>query len=162
MRRTKPRYAALAALLVLALLQPGATLAQTSPDVAVVVHADVPVDNLTLAELRRIVLGDREFWPGGVRLTLLMRAPVAHERDIVLQTVSKMSEAQFRQHWIAKVFRADTAAAPRIVYSSEMALDLVRQIPGAVTFVSSGAANPGVKVVRIDGKRPGEPGYPLR
>jgi ABC-type phosphate transport system substrate-binding protein len=151
-----------AALLALGLLQPGATHAQTSADVAVVVHADVPVDNLTLAELRRIVLGDREFWPGGVRLTLLMRAPVAHERDIVLQTVSKMSEAQFRQHWIAKVFRADTAAAPRIVYSSDMALELVRQIPGALTFVSATAANPGVKVVRIDGKRPGEPGYPLR
>jgi len=162
MRRTRPPSAALAALLVLALLQPGPTLAQTSADVAVVVHADVPVDNLTLAELRRIVLGDREFWPGGVRLTLLMRAPVAHERDIVLQTVSKMSEAQFRQHWIAKVFRADTAAAPRSVYSSDMALDLVRQIPGALTFVSAAAANGGVKVVRIDGKRPGEPGYPLR
>jgi hypothetical protein len=47
--------------------------------------SDVPVDNLTLADVRRIVLGDREFWPGSVRLTLFMRAPVAHERDVILK-----------------------------------------------------------------------------
>ncbi len=39
-----------------------------APDIAVVVHPDVPVDNLTIAELRRILLGDREFWASGVRV----------------------------------------------------------------------------------------------
>ena len=28
-----------------------------------------------------------------------------------------MTEAQFRQHWIGKVFRADTPSGPKIVYS---------------------------------------------
>jgi hypothetical protein len=46
-----------------------------------------------------------------------------------------MTEAQFRQHWIAKVFRADTAAGPRIVYSSQMAIDQVSRTPGAIAFV---------------------------
>src|SRR5207237_2948971 len=96
--------------------------AQTAGDVAVVVHADVAVDNLTLADLRRVTLGDREFWPGSARITLLVRAPVAHERDVVLKTICQMTEAQFRQHWIAKVFRADTAVAPKIVYSHELAV----------------------------------------
>ena len=81
------------------------------------VHRDVPIDNLTVSELRRIVLGDREFWPESVRITLLIRAPIAHERDVVLKKLCKMTEAQFRQHWIGKVFRADTALAPKIVYS---------------------------------------------
>jgi ABC-type phosphate transport system substrate-binding protein len=161
MRRTTRWPTAWAAVLAIALLCPAA-VAQAQEDVAVVVHADVPVDELTLGELRRIVLGDREFWSGGQRLTLLMRAPVAHERDVVLKKVSRMTEAQFRQHWIAKVFRADTVAAPRIVYSSDQALSLVRQIPGALTFVSATAATPGLKVVRIDGKQPGQSGYPLR
>jgi len=140
---------------------PAEGLAQSGGDVAVLVHPDVPVDNLSRAELRRLVLGDREFWPGGLRVTLLMRAPVAHERDVVLKSVCEMSEAQFRQHWIAKVFRADTAVGPKIVYSSESAMDLVKQIPGALTVVDAAAANPSLKVVRIDGKLPGEPGYPL-
>jgi ABC-type phosphate transport system substrate-binding protein len=135
--------------------------AQGSGGVAVVVHPDVPVDNLTGAELRRLVLGDREFWPAGVRITLLLRAPVAHERDVVLKNLCDMSEAQFRQHWIAKVFRADTALAPKIVYSTEMAVDMVNRLPGAITFVDASQVGKNLKVVKIDGRLPGEKGYLL-
>lgn len=144
---------------------PAATGAQQprgTGDVAVVVHADVGVDGLTLADLRRISLGDREFWPGNTRITLLIRAPIARERDVVLKTVCQMTEAQFRQHWIAKVFRADTAVAPKIVYSTEMATDLVTRIPGALTFIDAADVSNRLKVLRIDGHLPGERGYPLR
>jgi hypothetical protein len=130
-------------------------------EVAVIVHPDIPVDNLTLGELRRLVLGDRGFWPASVRVTLLLRAPVAHERDVILSTVCQMTEAQFRQHWIAKVFRADTAIAPKIVYSSEMSVDMVARIPGAITFVDASRVGKNVKVLKIDGRSPSDKGYVL-
>jgi len=132
-------------------------------DLAVIVHPDVPVDNLTYAELRRLLLGDREFWASGLRVTLLIRAPIAHERDAVVRDACQMTEAQFRQHWIGKVFRADTANGPKIVYSAEMALDQVTRTPGALTFVAaSAAAGKGGKILKIDGKLPGQPGYKIR
>ena len=131
-------------------------------DLVVAVHHDVPVDDLKLSELRRIVLGDREFWPGSVRVTLLIRAPVSHERDVILKTLCEMTEAQFRQHWIGRVFRADNAVAPKIVYSSEMSVDLVNRIPGAIAFIDAPSAGRNLKVLRIDGHLPGESGYPLR
>ncbi len=134
--------------------------AQGAGDVAIVVHPDVPVDNVTIADLRRIVLGDREFWPAGVRITLLLRAPVAHERDVVLKTLCQMTEAQFRQHWIGKVFRADTALAPKIVYSTEMAVDMVTRHPGAVAFIDASRVR-GLKVVKLEGRAPGDKGYAL-
>jgi len=130
-------------------------------DVAVVVHPDIPLDNLTLGELRRLVLGDRGFWPASVRVTLLLRAPVAHERDVILRAVCQMTEAQFRQHWIGKVFRADTAVAPKIVYSSDMSVDMVARIPGAITFVDASQVGRNVKVLKIDGLSPSEKGYVL-
>lgn len=137
---------------------------QAAGDVAVVVNPSVPVDNLTFAELRRLLLGDREFWTSGMRVTLLIRAPVARERDAAVRDVCQMSEAQFRQHWIGKVFRADAANGPRIVYSAEMALDQVSRTPGAMTFVaaSTAAGNKGGKILKIDGKLPGQAGYPLK
>ena len=135
--------------------------AQTTGEVAVVVHPDVPVDNLTLSELRRLLLGDREFWPASVRVILLIRAPIAHERDVMLKNVCQMTEAQFRQHWIAKVFRAETALAPKITYSTEMGVDLVNRLPGAITFMDASQVGRGLKVVRIDGRLPGERGYDL-
>jgi len=136
--------------------------AQGTGDVAVVVHPGTPIDNLTLGELRRLVLGDRGFWPASVRVTLMLRAPVAHERDVILRVVCQMTEAQFRQHWIAKVFRADTVIAPKIVYSSEMSVDMVAQIPGAITFVDASRVGRNTKVLKIDGLAPNEKGYVLR
>ena len=152
---------ALALALALATLSRSPASAQAA-DVAVAVNPEVPVDGLTMNELRRIVLGDREFWPGSTRVTLLMRAPVAYERDVILKTVCQMTEAQFRQHWIGKVFRADIAVAPKIVYTADSSVDLVNRTAGAITFVDSANSSRALKVVRIDGRLPGEPGYPLR
>lgn len=135
---------------------------QAQPDIAVVVHPSVAVDNLSIAELRRILLGDREFWSAGARVTLLIRAPIARERDAVVRDVCQMTEAQFRQHWIGKVFRADTPSGPKIVYSSEMAIDQVSRTPGAITFVEAPVTNRSVKVLRINGRAPGQQGYGLR
>jgi hypothetical protein len=131
-------------------------------DIAIVVRTDVPVDNLTFAELRRLMLGDRQFWASNLKVTLLVRAPGAREREVVLKTVYQMSEAQFRQYWIAKVFRAEAASGPRIVYSNETAAELASTIPGAVAFVDANQVPKGLKVVKINGSMPGDKGYPLR
>src|SRR5436305_4669745 len=147
------------------LLGAGAALAAPAADsnaVAIVVRPDVPVDSLSFAELRRLMLGDRQFWSSNLKVTLLVRAPGAREREVVLKTIYQMSEAQFRQFWIAKVFRAEAASGPRIVYSNEMAAELALAIPGAVALVESGQVPKGLKVLKIDGKLPGEKGYVLR
>jgi hypothetical protein len=92
----------------------------------------------------------------------LMRAPVSPERDVVLRTIYQMSEAQFRQYWISKVFRADVSSGPKIVYSSEMASELVSAIPGAVAFVDAAQVPKGAKILKIDGKLPIDKGYLLK
>lgn len=131
-------------------------------DIALVVRPDVPVDNLSFAELRRLLLGDRQFWSLNLRVTLLLQAPGNRERDLVLKTIYQMSEAQFRQYWIAKVFRAEAASGPKIVYSSEMAGELAAAIPGAVAVMEMAQVPKSLKMLRINGILPGEKGYPLR
>jgi hypothetical protein len=130
-------------------------------DIAVVVHSKVPVDNLSSADLRKILLGDRQFWTSNQRVTLLIRAPVARERAVLLKRVYQMSEAQFRQYWIAKVFRAETVAGPKIVYSNKVAGDLVRALPGAIAFINASEAPKDLKVLKIDGRLPGDKDYAL-
>jgi len=138
------------------------TAAGADNDIAIVVRPDVPVENLTFAELRRLMLGDRQFWTSNLRVTLLVRAPGAREREVVLKTIYQMSEAQFRQYWIAKVFRAEAASGPKIVYSNEMAEELTAAMPGAVAFVEAPQVQKGLKVLKINGLLPGDKGYPLR
>jgi len=136
--------------------------AQTPVDLAIVVRPDVTVDNLTFSELRKLMLGDRQFWSSNLRVTLLIRAPGTHEREAVLKTIYRMSEPQFQQYWIAKVFREEATSGPRIVYSNVMATDLVAAIPGAVAFVEASQVPKGLKVLKVDGHLPGEKGYVLR
>jgi len=150
------------------------TASLLAADVAVVVNPNVPSDDLSFSDLRRILLGDRQFWSPGLRVTLLLppistltetqliRSPVAPEREVILRTVYRMSEAQFRKYWIAKVFRAEATAGPQIVYSNEMATNLVTAIAGSISFVDAAEVPDRVKVLKINGHLPGEADYPLR
>jgi ABC-type phosphate transport system substrate-binding protein len=131
-------------------------------DVAVVVRPDTPVDDLTLSQTRKLLLGEQQFWNSTLRVTLLLRAPAARERDVVLKVIYRMNEAEFRQYWISKLFRAEAASGPKVVYSNEMAAELVNALPGSVAFVDASQVPKGLKVLKIDGKLPGQPGYPLK
>ena len=59
-------------LLLFCLLAAGA-----SASIAVVVGPDVPVDGLSFPEVRKLFLGERQFWTPKLRVVLLIRAPVA-------------------------------------------------------------------------------------
>jgi len=145
-------------------LLPWPSAAQTprGPDIAVVVHPDTPISDLSLGEVRKVFLGERQYWSAKLPVVLLIRAPVARERDVVLRVIYQMSEAQFKQYWVAKIFRAEAASPPKIVYSNEMQYELVTAIPGTIAFVDARNVRPGLKVLRVDGHLPGERDYPLR
>ena len=130
-------------------------------EIAVIVHPATPVDNLTLDEVRKIFRGERRFWSSNLRVVLLVRAPITRERQVLLDTVYQMSEAQFKQFWIGQIFRAEATSGPKIVYSSEMTSELVTAIPGSFAMVDAARVPPGVKTVRVDGLLPGQKGYRL-
>jgi ABC-type phosphate transport system substrate-binding protein len=130
--------------------------------IAIVVHQDTQLDNLSMDELRSIFLADQQFWPDRTRIILLVRAPESDERDFVLDRIYRMSEAEFRQYWIGKMFRAEVPRGPKIVFSSNTTLDLVVAVPGSISFIRANEVMGDVKVVRIDGLLPSDAGYPLK
>jgi ABC-type phosphate transport system substrate-binding protein len=154
----------LAATLLLWMPLHDASWAQTTreADVAVVVNEETPVADLSLAEVRKVFLGERQYWNSKLPVVLLIRAPVARERDVVLRVIYQMTEAQFKQYWVAKIFRAEVTGPPKIVYTNDLQYELVSAMPGAIAFVDSRNVHPGVKVVRVDGLLPGDKNYPLR
>jgi ABC-type phosphate transport system substrate-binding protein len=152
--------AALVALIPIHNFSPAQTLRES--DVAVVVNADTPATDLSLAEVRKVFLGERQYWNAKLPVVLLIRAPVARERDVVLRVIYQMTETQFKQYWVAKIYRAEVTAPPKIVYSNDLQYELVSATPGAIAFVDSRNVRTGVKVVRVDGLLPGDKSYPLR
>jgi ABC-type phosphate transport system substrate-binding protein len=129
---------------------------------AIVVHKETEVENLSLSELRNIFRANQQFWPNRARIVLLVRAPQSDERDYVLNKIYELNEDEFRRYWIAKMFRAEVPRGPKVVFSTGMTLDLVVAIPNSISFMRADNVTDVVKVVRIDGKLPGEDGYPLK
>ncbi len=159
--RSELRAAALIGALVAAAAAPDTAAGTGTDDIAVIVHAGVPEQALTLAELRKLYLGDRQFWPSGGPVTLVVPTPALPERAVLLNKVYRMTESQFKQYWIAKVFRAEAVASPKTAPSTAVALQLVDLLPGALAVVRASDVPKGYKRLRIDGLAPGEPGYPL-
>src|ERR1700687_2048264 len=106
--------------LSMALQYPSTAQTSRCTDIAVVVNSDTPVTDLSLSEVRKVLLGERQYWNSKLPVVLLIRAPVARERDVVLRVLYQMSEAQFKQYWVAKIFRAEAVTPPKIVYFTDM------------------------------------------
>jgi hypothetical protein len=139
-----------------------AIIAAARVPIAVIVHPQLSVDELSLAELRRIFLGQRQFWSSRLTITLLMPPRGSPEREVLLGDLyERRTEAQYQQFWINKLFDDRAPIAPKITGSHTMSVSLVRGIPGAIALVPVDKIPEGVKVLRIDGKLPGESGYPL-
>jgi hypothetical protein len=132
--------------------------------IAVIVHEQVPVNDLSLPELREIFRGERRFWARELTITLLTPPRGTREREVLLKKIyQQRSESQVQHYWVNKLFdNNDNAQAfPKITGSHEMSASLVRTLPGAIALVPANRIPKGVKVLLIDGKKPGEAGYPL-
>ncbi len=130
--------------------------------IAVIVNTDNPVDQLSLADLQRIVLGERRSWSARIPVVLMMRKQESPERILVLQKACHMTEAEYHQYWTGKIFRGEVTSEPVALPSVGTALNFVSSIKGGISFVDAASVRPGIRVMRIDGRRPGEKGYPLQ
>ena len=150
------------AILAIALCTSSSTAEEMRSPVAIVAHESVAADNLSLAELKRIFLADQRFWSDRSRIILLVQAPNHYERAVVLDRIYGMSEREYKRYWVAKMFRAEVSSGPKIVFSSNMARELVSSLAGAITFISADEVRGYGKIITIDDKLPSDPDYPLR
>jgi ABC-type phosphate transport system substrate-binding protein len=132
------------------------------PDVAVIVNPLNPVENISSTELRKLFSGEKQNWPNGLPVNLFVRAADAHERDVLLERVLHMTESEYKAFWVKKVYSGEVQHEPLALFSNGMALEAVRAEKGAIALISIQDVHQGVKVIKVDGRLPGTPGYPLK
>lgn len=141
---------------------PGGAQRGSHDELAIVVHRSNPLDDLSRAELRRMFLLETQTWPRGRRkITLVLREKGQPDRAAALELICDLGEAEYDRHVLLQTFRGNVGWGPRSILSASAMLRFVFNVPGAIGHVWADETDDSVKVLRIDGRLPGEPGYPL-
>jgi hypothetical protein len=130
---------------------------------AVIVSHAVPVQALTQDDLRYILTFKRTVWTTGQPISLLLPARHLPARHFLLTRVYRMSDAELRHYTLERLIQADIDFAPKVVSSDEDAIAFAAAGTAVIAVVSAATElPPTVRVVRIDGRLPGDTGYPLQ
>jgi ABC-type phosphate transport system substrate-binding protein len=129
---------------------------------AIVVHRSNPVEELSLAELRSLFLGERQRWPNGRRVTLVLPEAGQPEGEAAVKLIYRMTEAELNHHFLRAVYRGQALGAPKRLASADRVVRFVFNVPGAIGCIPAQDVDGSVKVLKVEGWPPGEPGYPLR
>ena len=133
-----------------------------SEALTIIVHRANPISALTMKELRRIFMLETQTWPHGRKITVVLREKGQPERAEAIRLICGMSEPEFEHHVLYQTFRGSVDRGPRSIQSASAMLRFIFNTPGAIGYVRADEVDDTVKVIPIDGRLPGEPGYPLR
>ncbi len=148
-------------ILVIALMVFGWTSAAPARDMALVSNKSNSVTALTMPELIKICKGQTNRWPDGKAVTLITRSPASPDMKLLLEKVYAMSKGEVSALIVTANHGRTNHPAIIVVDNDDALVQRVEGTPGAVGLVDVYSITGGVKVVKVAGKLPLEPGYPL-
>ena len=146
-----------------ALAEAWSAQASQQAELAIIVNKSNPTDSISYSELREYFLAERNHWiNGGGKVRIVMRAPGQPEREAVLHLIYNMNEKGFTSYFLGKKFTGEVLEEPRQQNSTPDVIKFISYVPGAIGYVRADEVDASVKVLRVDGLAPGEPGYKIK
>lgn len=127
---------------------------------AVVVAQSSSVQDLKLSELRRIFSNEGDSDSSGQRYLPFNHPPHTTDRVAFDQKVLGMSADDVSQFWIERRIRG-MPGPPRSVDSLSLLLRLIARLPGGIGYARPAQLTAEVRAIRVNGKLPSDPTYPL-
>jgi ABC-type phosphate transport system substrate-binding protein len=148
-------WAAIAAVIMLA-------PAVFAEDLAIVVNKACNMDNISSADLAKVFKAEKLKNGDGVKYVLATQAAESAEKKCVLENIYKMSDSDYEKFFLQAVFAGSVAAPPKVVAGSSAVKAFISSAPGAICYMKASDADSSVKVLKVDGKAPGDADYPLK
>ena len=146
---------------VIALLIGVSTTSAAAKDLALITHKSNAATSVAMPELVKMGKGQMEHWPDGKPVTFVIRDPGSPEMRMVLEKVYSMSKSEVFAAIAAANHSRMSHPAVVVVDTDDALLSKVESTPGAVGLVDVYSITGGVHVLKLAGKLPLEPGYPL-
>ncbi|HEY3668317.1 MAG TPA: hypothetical protein VGL19_20080 [Polyangiaceae bacterium] len=156
-------FAALCLAAVLAILLPNGERNAKASDrivLAVVVAKTSNVQDISMSELKRVFMNEGDSDSGGQRYVPFNHPPHTTDRVAFDRLVLGMSPDEVSQFWIDRKIRG-LSGPPRSVDSLSLLLRLIGRLPGAISYARPAQLTGEVRAVRVNGKLPSDPEYPL-
>jgi ABC-type phosphate transport system substrate-binding protein len=151
----------LAAALVICFLFLGWTAVAQAKDLALISNKSNEVVAVTMPELVKVCKGQVSRWPDGKPVSFITRDPTAPEMRLLLEKVYGMSKDEVKATIASANHSRANHPAIVVVDSDEAVVKKVESTPGAVGLVDVYSISGAVTVLKVGGKLPLEPGYPL-
>jgi ABC-type phosphate transport system substrate-binding protein len=130
-------------------------------DLAVIANKTNTVTAVAMPDLVKICKGQTSRWPDGKPITFITRNPSSPDMKMMLEKIYGMSKEEVAAAITAANHGRTNHPAIVVVDTDEDVVNKVESMPGAVGVVDVYSINGGVAVVKLGGKLPLEPGYPL-
>lgn len=136
------------------------TAAAVAEDLAIVVGKSSPVSEVSSAALRKIFRCEKTKASDGSKLTVVVRSG-GLEHGTALAAIYKTDVMGYNKYFLHATFTGTVAAAPRALSTGRSVKAFVAETPGGIGYVKASDIDDNVKALKVDGKAPGEAGYPL-
>jgi phosphate transport system substrate-binding protein len=142
-------------------LSPRPVRAGNDVALAIIVSPSSKLTNISVADLRRVFQSERLTDPEGTKLIALNHPPKTVDRVGFDQVVLGMDPEEVGRFWIDRKIRGGSGP-PRTVESLATLRRVVEKLPGAIGYIRPAQLSNEVRAIRVDGKLPEDPGYPVR
>ena len=139
-------------ILIIAILLLSVTAKAQEATLVVVGNATgVPVD-IKLAELKSILMGEKQRWKNGNRIIIALMKTNTLIGKNTSSRIYDMTGDQLNKYWLALVFQGK-AQAPTFFNSTSELETFVAQTPGAIGIVDKPITDGDIKPVSINGQK---------
>ncbi len=123
-------------------------IAQPSHAFDIIVGSSIELKKVTKFELRTVFAGRMRSWPNGVPIRVVVFDDNQNHLDFCQEMIG-LTSLQFRRIW-NRVIYSGIGESPFYVESEEEMLEKVRDLPGAIGYVTNYSQEEGIYVLPIE------------
>jgi hypothetical protein len=143
------------------LAAPGTQAQDKTEQLAIIVNPANPLDDISIVDLQRYFKAEKTKIPDGTKVVIVMQDVGRPERDAALKNIYKMSEEEYSDYFVSQTFTGAVAAAPKSFRSASYVKRYVAETRGAIGYIRASDVDDSVKVLKVNGKAPGDADYKL-